>query len=156
MKEYRVKPENFNAILLNRLPAFLRVVVFSIVIGIPYLYYLHPRRGPYENWSEFFDEPGTKVVGVAFGISMLIGLVWGIYIGRKSLQTLVVSVHDDHVAWRVFKEPTKNIFFHDLLITSDAAGITLTSKMNRRVTLKVPRQIEDFTELESLLKQSIL
>ena len=155
MKAYRVRPEFINQILLNRLPAYLRVVVISLVIAIPYLYYFHPRTEPYDNWSDFFKSTSTQVAGAFYVVAVLIGLLWGIYIGRKSLQTLVVTVHDDHVAWNTLKDPTKQIYFTDLNMIKDAAGITLSSKANRKVMLKVPKQIDDFAELEDSLIRTI-
>jgi hypothetical protein len=153
MKEYRVKPEFINQILLNRLTSYLRVLVFALVIVIPYLYYFHPRRGPYGSWSDFFSSPSTKITGAFFGIAALFGLIWGIYIGRKSLLTLVVALHDDHITWNALQYPPRQIYYNDLQILKDTAGLTLSSKVNRKITLKVPRQIDDFAELETLLKK---
>lgn len=151
MKEYSIRPELVNRILLDRMVYSLRIIGIAALIIILYTYYLHPRSEPYESWSQYFSSSAVKFLGVLGLAAILLGLIWGLTMGKKYYKTLVITVHTDHIAWKAVDDKDKKIFYNDMLRSKDSTGLILKSKSNKALTLMIPKRMDGFGELSELI-----
>jgi hypothetical protein len=152
MKEYRIKPVLVTKVLVVRMVYAFRILGMAAIIIILYTYYLHPRSEPYESWSEYFSSSAVRFLGILGLAAILSGVVWGLTMGKKYFMSLVITLHADHISWKAVDNKDHKIFFNDMLKQKDSIGLVIKSKSDKKITLMIPKQIDDFEELRNAIE----
>ena len=154
MKEYRVKPENFNQVLKSILVRALTIIIVASGVLVPVLYYLHPRHGgDYANWAEFFNDWAVRFTFLSIAAITVVIAPFGLYSSKKLYSSLVITLEPDFVCWKSSNKGEKRIRFRDLIEESNSVGITIKSKSDKKIQLMIPKQVDDFDELRQAIAE---